>query len=155
MSVSCQVILPHQDILARDIVLFFFSLGDAPGFPSKLHVALLLCSSFGSFGILSTTPFFFFLPHGPKANTKLRTYLQLATTATTLQKFRGIYLYCCHKLEKKKSKDDCVYTRQHDIKEHFSSCEDDGLFCLSYVLLLLLLLLLSPNYSLRGQFHTI
>lgn len=102
--------------------------------------------------------FFFLLPHGPEANTKPRTYLQLAAAAAaaTLQKFRGIYLYCCHKLEKKKiSKEDCVYKRQRKIKEHFSSCEDDGLFCLSSVVPLLLLLLLSPNYSLRGQFRTI
>lgn len=58
-------------------------------------------------------------PNGPKANTTPHTYLQFATSATTLRKFRGIYLYCCHKLKKNLKK--TVSTKGNTISKSISA----------------------------------
>lgn len=134
-------------IFRPKLTFFLFGLGDAPGSPSKLYVTLLLCSFFVSFCILSTSsPPCFFLPHGPEAKHKAsHIFAACRHRRHTAEIQRYLFILLSQTEKKKKSKEDCVYKRQRKIKEHFSSCEDDGLFCLSSVVLLLPLVLLSPQ----------
>lgn len=96
---------------------------------------------------INILPPFLPLPHGHRTSHMFCcSPLPLPPPLQKIQRY--LFILLSQKRETKKNGKRTASTKGGaEIKEHLSSCEDDGLFCFSSVVLLLLLLVLSPNYS--------